>query len=97
MGTFLNSFDMTKQPVLQAVKELNKVEHFQNAASPSCVLIISRSLVLVQPPPPKLGGPARTHGLHNVPATWVTLLDRTDFRAVRALESPDRSTPDHNP
>jgi hypothetical protein len=24
-------------------------------------------------------GPARRHGLHNVPATWVTLLGRTDF------------------
>src|SRR5215469_2679843 len=42
-------------------------------------------------------GPARRHGLHNVPKTWVTLLDRTDFRAVRALASPYRSTPDHNP
>ena len=35
-------------------------------------------------------GPARTHGLHNVPKTWVTLLDRTDLRMVRALGSPDR-------
>ena len=32
--------------------------------------------------------PDRTHGLHNVPVTWVTLLDRTDFRVVRVPESP---------
>jgi len=42
-------------------------------------------------------GPARRHGLHNVPVTWVTLLGRMDFRAVRAPESPNRSTPNHSP
>ena len=59
------------------------------------VLITQRSVVQIHPPQPKNSGPARTHGLHNVPATWVTLLARTDFREVRAPESPDRSTPDH--
>src|SRR6266446_3261179 len=39
--------------------------------------------------PPKLFGSG--------PETWVTLLGRTDFRVVRAPESPDRSIPDHNP
>ena len=91
-------------------------------------------------------GPARRHGLHNVPDTWVTpfqvgldrfslrfvlvlevmppdkirstssvlrnfsamiqgrpslvsfeLWGRMGSRAVRTLESPDRSIPDHNP
>src|SRR6267378_733727 len=32
----------------------------------------------------------------NVPATWVTLLGRTDFPAVPTRESPDRSIPAHN-
>src|SRR3984893_158113 len=32
-------------------------------------------------------------GVRNVPKTWVTLLGRTDFRAARALASPDRSCP----
>ena len=45
----------TRQAALQAEKEWNKVEHFQNAANLSCVLIIRRSLVRVQPPPPKSG------------------------------------------
>src|ERR1700747_99032 len=42
-------------------------------------------------------GPTRRHGLQNVPATWVTTLGRMGFRAAPALESPDRSIPDHNP
>ena len=33
----------TKRPALQAVKESNKVEHFQNGATSPCVLIIRRS------------------------------------------------------
>src|SRR5260370_40974951 len=60
-------------------------------------LIRARSVVQVHPGPPFKSGPARRHGLHNVPKTWVTLLGRTDFRVVRAPESPDRSIPDHNP
>jgi hypothetical protein len=42
----------TRRPALHAAKESNKVEHLQNAATPQCVLIIRRSLVRVQPPPP---------------------------------------------
>ena len=34
---------LTKRPALQALKESNKVEHRQNAATPPCVLIIRRS------------------------------------------------------
>jgi hypothetical protein len=34
----------TRRAALQAVKESNKVEDFQNAASPPCVLIIRRCL-----------------------------------------------------
>src|SRR5438552_11432313 len=49
------------------------------------------SWVRIPPAPPGLSrsgpGPARRHGLHNVPKTWVTLLGRTDFRVVRAPES----------
>src|SRR5437588_1939606 len=37
---------------LYVVEESNKVENFQNAASSCWVLIIRRSLVRVQPPPP---------------------------------------------
>src|SRR5438477_10799671 len=56
-----------------------------------------RSWVRIPSAPPFEEGPARKHGLHNVPKTWVTLLGRTDFRVVRAPESPDRSIPDHSP
>ena len=42
----------TRLAALHPVKESNKVEHFQNAATSPCVLIIRRSLVRVQPPPP---------------------------------------------
>jgi hypothetical protein len=60
-------------------------------------LITQKSVVQIHPPQPILSGPARRHGLHNVPVTWVTLLGRTDFRSVGARESPNRSTPNHNP
>ena len=32
--------------------------------------------------PGDMGGPTRRHGLQNVPVTWVTLLDRTDFERL---------------
>jgi hypothetical protein len=35
--------------------------------------------------------------LHNVPATWVTLLGPTDLQAAPALAYPDRSIPNRNP
>jgi hypothetical protein len=37
---------------LQVIEKSNKVDRFQNAATPCSVLIIRRSLVRVQPPPP---------------------------------------------
>jgi hypothetical protein len=40
-------------------------------------------------------GPTRTHGLQNVPKTWVTLCGRTDFRAAPERAFQDRSNPDH--
>jgi hypothetical protein len=42
-------------------------------------------------------GPARKHGLHNVPATWVTTSGRTGCREVPKPGSPNRSNPNHNP
>jgi hypothetical protein len=70
----------TGRLALQAVEESNRVELFQNAADPHCVLIIPRSLVRVQPPPPRSNGPARTHRLQNVPETCVTLLAERIFQ-----------------
>src|SRR5207302_10906341 len=49
-----SSTQWTRRAALHPVKESNRVEHFQNAASSPCVLIIRRSLVRVQPPPPHL-------------------------------------------
>ena len=43
-----------------------------------------------------LTGPTRRHGLQDVPLHSNTL-GRMDFRAVRALASPDRSNPNHKP
>src|SRR5690348_1959200 len=47
-----SSAQQTGRAALQAWKEWNKVEHFQNAATPHCVLIIRRSEVRVLLPPP---------------------------------------------
>jgi hypothetical protein len=59
-----SSAHRTKRPALQVVEESNKVDVLQNGATPPCVLIIRRSLVRVQPPPPDFSGSG--------PGTWVT-------------------------
>src|SRR5438477_12624998 len=40
--------------------------------------------------------PTRTHRLQNVPKTWVTLSDRTDFVLVPTHAFPDRNIPNRN-
>jgi hypothetical protein len=42
----------TTRSSLQVIEESNKVDRFQNAATPCCVLIIRRSVVRVHAPPP---------------------------------------------
>jgi uncharacterized protein (DUF2235 family) len=44
-----------------------------------------------------LSGPFRTHRLHFILETWVTLLDRRGSQVVRACMSRRRSSRDHSP